>query len=539
VRAPGVWGGVVAALALGYALLAGHFVRQPGLGTFADDSVSYLVMAQMFTPWREVSAAVASVFAHEAFHPPLYPLLLAISGAAHDFPLAHSLSALLLAACLPVLYALGARWLGDRRAAAAAVLAIVLLPAIWIHARGILSEPLFCLLLFAMLWTIDAPWGQRARLNALALLLAALVLTRTVGLPVALAYGAWAVCVRGTTPRSRLAEAMPVLFALAAYAAWILARPAVPDTNAGLALDRLAVLRASAEPWSAFAAGVARQAMAMAEAWAGSLLLFWVEGQAARPALAGLVGMLALAGLAWRFVAGKADAWMVGAYLLVYLLWPFYDQMTRFLFPVLPVLVLYAFFVPAALFARLQRPRSHARAALVLALAVASLAAPGLAFMHQRFGMREPYTGIIDWYRTPDLAAARARARVHLELAADMEAIRALSRPEEQVMWVAPAYIALLAGRRALPAPPAHLPFREYRAAVERAAPDLVFMSTFHPRDTVRDAAWQAASSALAGTGRVVHRRQRPDAAAPSSILLRLHEPPERTRAGGGRAGAS
>src|SRR6185295_19507419 len=146
----------VALVTLAFAYACAVFVWQPTLATFADDSVSYLVMAQVFSPWQPASPAVAAAFAREAIYPPLFPAVLALAGAAHHIAWAHALTALLLAACLPFVYLLGVRWLDDRRAAAAAVLCVALLPSLWVNAKGILSESLFCLLLLATLCVLEA-----------------------------------------------------------------------------------------------------------------------------------------------------------------------------------------------------------------------------------------------------------------------------------------------------------------------------------------------------------------------------------------------
>lgn len=496
---------VAGAATAAFAVLCAAFVRQDGLGTFADDSVSYLVMAQVFSPWQPASAAVADAFSREAVYPPLFPVLLAIAGAAHDYARAHVLTALLVAACLPLVYLLAVRWLGDRCAALAALLAVALLPSLWIQARGILSEPLFCVLLLSVFWALDAPMRERPRAVLLGVLLASLVLTRSAGVPVVLALLAWALLRPGLGAKERVAAVWPVLVAVAAYVGWTTLQPAqIADPNMEMARERLQAILSSEQPWAVLAAGIARQAQAMAEAWAGGLLLFWVEGQPVRPLLSGVIGVLALGGLAHRFLSGRADAWMLAAYLVLYLLWPFYDQMTRFLFPAIPVLVLYAFYALLVLANRIDR---QAAAGAALALTIATLAAPGLAFIHQRFQMREPHARIVDWYRTPDLAAARARAQVHLGLAADMRDIRALTAPGARVMWVTPAYIALLADRHAMPAPPASLGPQRYLAAVDAVRPDYVLLTTFHPRDTVRDDAWRVGAHALRGWGDPVHSR--------------------------------
>jgi hypothetical protein len=311
---------------------------------------------------------------------------------------------------------------------------------------------------------------------------------------------------------------LPALVAGAAFAGWMLLRPAEGGGYGATLLDRFQHFHGAASPLTAWGESLLRQAVAMAEAWAGALLLFWVEGQPLRVALAGAVGTLALAGMALRLAAGKPDAWMIAAYLAQLLSWPFYDQMTRFLFPVVPVLVLYAFAAAGAGLKRLGRPPALSHA--VVALLVASLAAPAAGFLHQRAKSGARHAGIIDWYRTPDLEQARLRAQVHLDLMDDMERIRALTREGDRVMWVAPAYIALLAERHGVPAPPPNLPPADYRQAVREARPDYVFLSAYHPRDTLSDAAWRTGTAAMRDDAQVVHARRRADGTL-SSLLVR------------------
>lgn len=511
----------VVILTLGFALVCAAFVWQPTLATFADDSVSYLVMAQMFSPYAPVSQAVAAAFPREAFYPPLFPLVLALAGAAHHTAWAHALTALLVAASIPLIYLLGIRWLADRRAAAVATGCVVLLPSLWINAKGILSEPLFCLLLLATFCVLERDANGRSRLWQLAILMAAMALTRTVALPMIAAYGLWALTRRGTPLAARARAALPALAAVAAYAIWVLLRPtATADNYARIVFTHGSAFLGAENPWAAIGASLLRQANAGAEGWISSLLVFWVEGRPLRLVLAGAVGCLALAGMVRRLLAGKADSWMLSTYLAIFLIWPFYDQMGRFIFPVVPMLILYAFQVCAAALRALGRPPGLGHA--LLAVLVVSLSAPGLAFIHQRSRGEPRFAEIMDWYRTPDLAAARRRTEVHLNLMADMAAIKALTRPEHRVMWVAPSYVALLADRRGIPAPDERLSPEAYRKAVRASGTDYVFLSAYHPRDTLSDRAWQAGLNALTGHAQTVHVGATPGSSTVSSVLLKI-----------------
>jgi hypothetical protein len=505
-------GFAVALITLLFGVICAAFVHQRGLATFADDSVSYLVMAQVFSPWQAASPPVAAAFPREAFYPPLLPLLLALAGAAHDIARAQVLQALLLAACLPLVYVLAQRWLQSRWTAVGAVALVASVPALWIQAKGVLSEPLFCLLLLALYWICDRhpvpPWK-------VALALAGLVLTRTMGLALAAAYALWALTRFGQPLRERLRAAAPAVAAALAYGVWVLLRPAATaDDNVRLLMERSQSAGAGLE----LAASVARQVQAIAEGWVGSLMLFWVEGQPLRVILAGAVGVLALAGLALRAIEGRADAWISAAYLCVFLAWPFHEQMVRFLLPLMPILILYALDACARIARRFGRPPALAH--LVLGVLLLTLTGPALAFIHLRARAGVPHAGITDWYRTPDLKQARARAQVHLDLMADMDLIRKQTRAEDRVMWVVPSYLALLADRRGVRAPPASLPPDEYRAQVRRAAPDYVFLSRYHPRDTLSDRAWQAGLNALSGRCKVIHARTLPDGTTVNTMLL-------------------
>src|SRR6185436_18613985 len=205
----------------------------------------------------------------------------------------------------------------------------------------------------------------------LGLTLAALVLTRTAGLALVAAYGLWIVTRFQVPAMDRFRRLLPVAIACAAYVAWVLLRPSeVSDTNVRLLGERLGDL------------SIGRQAGSIGEAWVGSLILYWVEGRPLQVLLAALVGGLSLAGLALRFRDGRPDAWLMGAYLVTFLAWPFADQMGRFLFPALPVLVLYAFFSVEQAGQRLGKRTAAGHA--LLALLLLALAGPPLAFLYQR-----------------------------------------------------------------------------------------------------------------------------------------------------------
>ena len=88
-------------------------------------------------------------------------------------------------------------------------------------------------------------------------------------------------------------------------------------------------------------------------------------------------------------------------------------------------------------------------------------------------------------------------------------------------MWVAPAYIALLAQRHAVPAADWRDGPEALLKSIETHRPHYVFLSEYHPRDTIRDEAWRVGLAAMSGRGTVVHARHGPEGRL-SAVLVRL-----------------
>jgi len=141
---------VLAALSIGAAAVAARFTWQPGLASLHDDSVSYLVMAQAFAPFHAASAAVMAAWPYEKY-PPAFPLLIAVSGGAFDWRIAHALVAACFGASVFMVGVYARLAIGSAAIAVAAAAAYALLPGSWLLVKGILSEFPYIALAFAAL----------------------------------------------------------------------------------------------------------------------------------------------------------------------------------------------------------------------------------------------------------------------------------------------------------------------------------------------------------------------------------------------------
>lgn len=470
---------------LGFAAAAAAFTFNDGLASFADDSVSYLVMARWFSPFREPTAAIALVYPDETNYPPAFALVLALTGGAYDLRMAH----LTVVACVAAALWAGFLWFrretGSPLLGALLVLLLVSMPVVWMNIHGILSEGLylFATLLFVLLyekWRASDDLSVR-RLMILGAVLAVAVLTRNAAVAL---IGAWCIVTffGAPTGRRRIVSYAPAIIASLALLAWWMLRPSglsglYANIIAGLVGESAAP---DAGPWAV----LLPQLQALYPAWASSFLMYWIDAWTAREAVVLCLGLFALCGLVRRLAQWRIDAWYVLLYLTLIAMWPTALQMQRFIFAIMPFLLLHMVDGASWLASRLPAPHTAAVAVLVGTLAVVT--APALGFFYFRFhadtDARHRY--IAEYYRVPELPDAREKAARHRALFDDMEAIARATPPDSVIAWYMPGYIALLAERAAVLMPPTDTPaaFFDY---LERHHVDYIFLSRLHPRETL------------------------------------------------------
>ena len=475
---------MLALVALAAGAVAVAFAWQPGLATLHDDSASYLVMAQAFSPWQAASAPVMAQMPLEKY-PPAFPFLLAITGAAFDWHWAHAWVAIAFGASVWLLGVHAARVSASMAVGAAAALAYACMPGAWFNMKGILTEFPYMALTFGTLAWLEARRDgalARGEVAVLALLLAATMLTRTIGVALWLAI-AVAEAARGLRGGDRVRArgyAVALFLSAAATALWYLARPAgggdaYVESSAGV------LARARGEGLAWIAQLVSGNAASIAGGWLNTLVIYWGEWWQPRFLGPAMMGAIALAAVAWRALRLEIDGLYVLVFLGVLLAWPFPGQMHRLALPVYPLALALAFCGVAAFAAR-RGPQ--VRAARIASLAVAiplAFCVPALFYIADRAGL--PDKSIMELYRIPFRPDAEAAAARQAAVLRDLARIRDTTPEGARVMWYGPAYVALLAQRPGVPLDyPAD--FADLAAQVRRGRPDYVYLSHVHPRDS-------------------------------------------------------
>ena len=433
------------------------FCWQEVLATLSDDSVSYLTLARRLSPFSAdpLSAPWAKYYSH---YPPLFPLVLALTGGAQDFLTAHLGVGACALLALPLVYRHAALRLGSTGAGVLLALLFLMSPSAWISILGILSEPLYLFLSLAALafheWRLDAN-GSSADYLTFGFLMAAAFLTRSAGVALIVAY-ALHVAVGAIGRRQRPAPSTLIALApvLALAALWLALRP-TPEADNYRQTFQFLLQRWSSETGRLFSLS----GDALFGGWVSS---FSGDSQV-RPAVQlafGALGFLGIAGALLGALRNRLDAWYVLASLAMTLLWVFpEDNMRRLLYPLLPLLLVHAGEALAAACARFKALRYERRVLLFGWALLAAMVLPASLLIFEKALDRAPLiaglaysaSSITEYYTTVNVARARAMALRQAAVLGGLEALDRATPPGSRVMWMRPEYVALLGKRMGVP----------------------------------------------------------------------------------------
>lgn len=505
----------LAAVAAIAAAVAVAFTWQPGLASLFDDSVSYLILAQAFSPFGETSPAVAAAAASEKY-PPLTAWLIALAGGAFDWRIAHAVVAVAFGASVFTLGWLARLLTGSAAAGVAAAIAYAFMPGAWLNVKGILAEFPYMAISFAAL-ALHASWQGRAATRRqaimLGILVAAALLARTIGVALlAAVLAAQAMAWLRGRERERLKSLAWIGgLPLAAAGLWYALRPSGGE-DAYVAFGAQVAQDASRRGLDFVTALVGSNAAALRDAWLNALLIFWGEPWKPGFVLASAIGIAGLGATLWRALRFEADGLYCAAFLAILAAWPFPGQMYRLALPIVPLALVHFLWAWTRLAERLNPASAPRRAALGAVLPLAVCVPATLFYIAPRAaagageGPARP-ADIAEFYRIPSGPGAEASARAQIGVFEDLRRIGETTPPQARVMWYWPSYVALLAQRHGVrlerPRDAADL-----AAQVRSTRADFIYLAELHPRDSARRAGHPLDPAVhAAALGRVVWHR--------------------------------
>jgi hypothetical protein len=461
------------------------FVWQHGIATLNDDSFSYLTLARYLSGGRTFVEPWAWQHSH---FPPLFPLVLVLTGGSQDFLVAHLVVAAFSALAMIAVYRYAALQLGGNAAGFLLVAAFLLTPTAWISIKGILSEPMYLLFSLAALHfhatRLDAPRPSPRDALVFGLLLALAYLTRSAGITLLAAYAVH-VAIRTLFARERPAWPLflPAVPVLALAAAWSLARPGDGSQYRDQAFTVFG-------HWVDKPAAIFRDGTNLLfEGWISS---FHAEIFTARlPTMVfAVLGAVALVGAVRRAAQNRLDGWYVLISFVLLVFWVFpQDTMRRLLYPLVPLMLIHAVqaIVWIARGLRIERYRPYLIAA-VAALPVA-LCVPAAVVMFGKAANRVPvpgiglaYADITDYYRFVHEGQAREISGAQLVTLAGFESLAHVTPPGARIMWTRPEYIGLLGKREGVPFE-YDWDTRDVALAIRRTGTDYIVLSSLYKVD--------------------------------------------------------
>jgi len=480
---------IVRALAVsGFILLATSiiiFVSTNEIVSLGSDNVSYLLMAEAFSPYRTATEIVREAAGHQTY-PPLFPLVLALLGASSDYLWAHRIVGGEFLLSCALLYFLARKMLGSTSLALIVLLAFGLIPASWVNVLGILSENQYLALSLGAFLFLRRERSRNTDSICLAGLLIAAVLTRSIGLALAGAVLMGAFFWSRSELNSRRQAAAATLAAAISFVLWMVFSGSASEshylenwlqvgrvlTDAGLGgMDQFLVFQII-QIWEALLTG---------------LIHHWVLKGESTVILLFLFLFVALIDITWRLKSGEVEAIYLLVFLCVLMCWGAAGgQMWRLVYPIIPLILV--FFVSGidriCRFIPFDRHQKYIRFFLC-ALLLITLSSGGWFILERRQHTESNGTGgyryMTAYYQGVNLPAAKSKAQAEFAIIEGLRTLSLLTKPSSVVAWFSPMYVNLLSKRRSAEIP--LTPDRhETKAYLRKEGVDFVFLSRYHPR---------------------------------------------------------
>ncbi len=470
-----------------YSYLFFTFTVSPWISSLASDSVNYILLGQYFSPWTQTSDVINSILTYQDY-PKFFPMILGITDATHNLMYAHFLSSSFLIFALILLSQYLVLIKYDKTSSILILFIFSLLPSTWINSIGILSENLYIALSILIFFLFEL-WRQTGKQKYIYLSLLFSIfafLTKTIGIIILVLISfifarEFSGRLSITKKRKNIFIALIIMLAIILE---ILTFQFIPEQYKNQTSEIYSlIINNQILPIEYFK----QQVTSIHDAWKRAWLIYWFEDLSLRHVLVNLVGALAIIGMSLRIKEKKIDAYYTLFYIIFIMLWPYPGQSSRFLYPILPFLIIYFLYSISALTRAYAPDKLYVSNSLSLIIClIIILPTTGFTFHRFQSGVMTGINHVTEYYREPDISKATLNAEIQLKIMNDISNLKSLTQENDVILFFEPSYISALANR---PSMKFITPINddEYIEKLKESKFDYVFISRIIPKRTRED----------------------------------------------------
>jgi len=435
-----------------------------------------LIMANYFSPFTETPESFVRAY-QNVFLPPSFPVVLAIFGGAESIFISHIIviSEALLA--IAICYFLFKKTLGPG-IAIYPLLIFITLPGMWIELLKIMSENQYMLLTFGFLCFVEFrknnPSSKAANAFITGLFLSFILLTRDIGYSMLIAYLIWLMY----SEKAAVIKKDFIYLVVGLVIPLALWTGVKPDSMHSYADDFLLFQQTSSPIVTLFTI-ITGNIYALHQAWIANLMLFTLDNDIIREIIIFISLLLVLTGWAGRFK--KLDGLYIFIYIGVLLVWPYADEMDRFIYPIMPLLLMY--FLLGIKTIRVIN-NSRYLIPVISIVFILLITAPSLFFIAKRHQLgsdiyHEDVTNIIQLYKNPSVYDAFITALIWNHTHTSMKTLATYFEKNDRILAVKPTFFTYLTGIYAEKLPrDSGYEFDEWMSTIKNTGATHLFIST-------------------------------------------------------------
>lgn len=422
------------------------------LGMFGGDNAWYLLMAKYLSPYSEHSETV-DFFARHSPYPVLMPLILAYFGGAENIAIAHFITTIFLLLSFYLLYIWMLNLNFSKWISILTIFVFAITPITYIHALEILSENyflFFCLLSIYLIEIHDQHDNKKNIIYLAAITVGLSILIRNAGVSLIFAFIIYSILKFKSKKSVTL-----ILLSITPLILSTLLSFKIPGQHSYL--DWMLNIYQQMNSFNKIYIHFADHFSNFLSGWFN---IFSANNNAEKIIFL-ILGFICISGTFLRLINKKLDGFFVATYLALILLWPFAHEPQRYLYPILPILIVHGLYIFHRKKEKLKIPVNVIMLLIILATNIPVLLWATSRYFSPINPEYSEYKHSGHWYKY-DYAAAISSVKYTEQLTSDMKNIGSFLEQDDCVYHIKPSILSLYSDKLSFSPPDEKLNQNEF-----------------------------------------------------------------------------